>query len=44
LNISFKQFWMSNVWAPPPVLRWKVLRDVATKWKEFKPPEWQTFA
>jgi hypothetical protein len=42
VNIAIKQFWLSSVWTPP-VLKWKPLRDPATGWKEFKPPEWQVF-
>jgi hypothetical protein len=44
MNVTFKHFWLSGAWAPPPVtLKWKPLRDPSTGWKEFKPPEWQVF-
>ncbi len=46
MNIAVKHFWLSG-WmppAPPPLLRWKTLRDKTVGWKEFRPPEWQAFA
>jgi hypothetical protein len=43
MNIVLKHYWMSGEWAPPKVLKWKVLRDVSVGWKEFKPPEWEVF-
>jgi hypothetical protein len=41
--IAYKQFWLSNIWAPPPLLIHKILNDLTVGRKEFKPPEWETF-
>jgi hypothetical protein len=43
MNVAFKQFWLSGSWAPPAVLYHKVLYDKTVGWKEFKPPDWNTF-